>query len=116
MGPNWIHGTQNNPILDLVYSTGTATHDWGERQVAFGPDGEVIAEDEAAKNAEMMWTLIGEAFKHSNAHSAEINPDVSLMDYIKKHVDERLRSKGSGIGDPVSIGPWRAFILTSAAG
>ncbi|KIW03549.1 uncharacterized protein PV09_05310 [Verruconis gallopava] len=93
MGPNWIHGTQNNPILDLVHSTETATHDWGERQVAFGPDGTEIPEELAGENAEMLWSLIGEAFKYSNACSAQINEKTSLMDYIRDHVDEKLVSQ-----------------------
>jgi hypothetical protein len=41
----------------------------------------------------MVWTLIGEAFKYSNKRSAEINSDVSLMDYIKENVEQQLRKR-----------------------
>jgi hypothetical protein len=92
MGPNWIHGTQNNPILDLVRATGTVTHDWNENQVAFGPDGKPLPEDFATENAEIVWSLIGDAFKYSNESSANIDPKISLMDYMKEHVEEKLQA------------------------
>jgi hypothetical protein len=96
LGPNWIHGTQNNPILDLVRSTNTPTHDWPEEQVAFGPDGVALDEDVAKENAEVVWSLIGDAFKHSNEASGEIDAKLSLMDYIEQHVDERVLGQMSG--------------------
>lgn len=92
MGPNWIHGTKDNPILDLVQETKTATHSWGERQVTFGPDGELIPEDEAAECNEYMWQIIGKAFKHSNANSATIPKDQSLLDFIKEHAEGKFRN------------------------
>lgn len=97
MGANWIHGTQNNPILDLVRATGTATHDWSEQQVAFGPDGVALPENVAAENAEVVWSLIGDAFKYSNESDASIEAGVSLMDYVKERIDEKVeRMVGAG--------------------
>jgi hypothetical protein len=112
MGPNWIHGTQNNPILDLVRLTRTPTHDWGERQAAFAPNGKSIPDDEAAENSQMLWTVIGEAFKHSEAHSVDIDPEISLMDYIKENVDARFwkHSKSTGEGDAYAVSPSIHFI------
>lgn len=40
-----------------------------------------------------MWELIGDAFKHSNAHSANIPASESLMDYMKKHVESSIRKR-----------------------
>ncbi|KAE9974601.1 hypothetical protein EG327_008724 [Venturia inaequalis] len=91
LGPNWIHGTENNPILDLVKETGTQTHSWGERQVTFDPEGNLMPEEDVAKVSESMWELIGKAFKHSNANSATIPASESLLDFIKEHADEQLR-------------------------
>jgi hypothetical protein len=90
-GPNWIHGTEHNPILDLVKETGTQTHSWGERQVTFDPDGNLLPEDEAAAVSESMWELIGKAFKYSNTNSATIPASASLLDFIKEHADEQIK-------------------------
>lgn len=90
-GPNWIHGTEHNPILDLVKETGTQTHSWGERQVTFDPDGNLMPENEVAAVSESMWELIGKAFKHSNSNSATIPTSQSLLDFIKEHADEQIR-------------------------
>lgn len=90
-GPNWIHGTEHNPILELVKETGTQTHSWGERQVTFDPDGNLMPEEDVAKVSESMWELIGKAFKHSNSNSATIPASRSLLDFIKEHADEQIR-------------------------
>jgi hypothetical protein len=90
-GPNWIHGTKNNPILDLVNETGTATHSWGDRQVTFDPEGKLIPEAEATECNEHLWEIIGKAFKHSNANSASIPSDQSLMNYITHHAEGKFR-------------------------
>jgi hypothetical protein len=90
-GPNWIHGTEDNPILDLVRETCTPVHSWGERQVSIDPNGKVVPEDEAAECSESLWELIGEAFKHSNANSATISPSESLLDFIKHRSKQRIK-------------------------
>lgn len=89
-GANWIHGTMNNPILDFVRQTKTLTHSWGERQVTFGPNGNKIPEDEVVEASETLWGIIGEAFKYSHDHSADIPADESLMDYIKERLDKMV--------------------------
>ncbi|TID18388.1 FAD/NAD(P)-binding domain-containing protein [Venturia nashicola] len=91
LGPNWIHGTENNPILDLVKKTETQTHSWGERQVTYDPEGNLMPEEEVAKVSESMWELIGKAFKHSNSNSATIPASESLLDFIKDHADEQIQ-------------------------
>jgi hypothetical protein len=90
-GPNWIHGTENNPILDLVKETGTVAHSWGERQVTFGPNGRLIPEAEATECSEHLWEIIAKAFKHSNENSASIPSDQSLKDFIKQHAEGKFR-------------------------
>jgi Flavin containing amine oxidoreductase len=78
-------------MLDLVKETGTQTHSWGERQVTFDPDGNLMPEDEVAAVSESMWELIGNAFKDSNSNSATIPASKSLLDFIKEHADEQIR-------------------------
>lgn len=88
-GPNWIHGTKGNPILDLVYRTNTLTHSWGERQVTFDPYGHLIPEEDVAEASEILWDIIGDAFRYSHNHSAEIPATESLMDFLKQKLDQR---------------------------
>lgn len=90
LGPNWIHGTKNNPILDFVRQSKTQTYSWGERQVTFDPNGNRLPDEEVAEATEMLWGIIGEAFKYSHDHSADIPADQSLMDYIKERLDKTI--------------------------
>ncbi|KAI2630038.1 FAD/NAD(P)-binding domain-containing protein [Xylaria nigripes] len=90
VGPNWIHGTNNNPILDLAQKTGTATG---------SPDAKVSIVDEAGKTlplsdaqiySEMMWDIIAAAFTHSNTNCHTIGPDESLFDFFYRELTRRL--------------------------
>ncbi|RYO92256.1 hypothetical protein DL766_001746 [Monosporascus sp. MC13-8B] len=69
-GPNWIHGTNNNPILDLAKETDTATGSWDNRTY-------VLDENE-------------DAFRHSNKHCATISPSESLWDFFQNEVARRI--------------------------
>jgi hypothetical protein len=52
----------------------------------------------ARENAEVVWSLIGDAFKYSNESGGSIDPGLSLMDYIREHVDERVEGQMGGKG------------------
>jgi hypothetical protein len=65
------------------------THSWGERQVAFDPHGHLIPEKDVAEASEILWDIIGDAFRHSHNHSAEISATESLMDFLKQKIDQR---------------------------
>lgn len=82
-GPNWIHGTESNPILDIAKRTNTAVGSWDTGSYVFNEDGELYNEKEGEKYSAMMWHIVQEAFKHSNRNSAEIDPDESLFDFFK---------------------------------
>jgi hypothetical protein len=91
-GPNWIHGTRNNPIYDLVLQTGTPTHSFGDIHVTFAPDGSRLPDDLVHDCAEVMWDIVGDAMKYSNKHadSNHIPAHQSLMDYFKQEVPLRI--------------------------
>lgn len=90
VGPNWIHGTDDNPILDLAKQTGTTVGTWDTTSCAFDESGNLLPLEEADKYANVMWDIIQEAFKHSNASSAEINPKESLFDFFQQKVQEKI--------------------------
>lgn len=89
-GPNWIHGSGNNPILDLAHETKT---------IAFAPEqggtsvfdelGHLLTESKGEEISRLVWGIIDDAFKHSNDDSASIPPDRSLMDFFKTRVKEK---------------------------
>ena len=93
LGPNWIHGTDNNPILDIAKATGTATHTWEDNVNVFGEDGQLVPDRKALSEA--MWGIIGQAFKHSAKHCSVIDKNESLSDYFVSRLEE-LFPRGEG--------------------
>lgn len=88
LGPNWIHGTDHNPILDLARQTGTITINWDGRQAVFDSIGKQMEEKETAKNEEVVWEIIEQAMKYSNAESATIPAEKSLFNFFEEEVKE----------------------------
>lgn len=88
VGPNWIHGTDDNPILDIAKATHTATGTFSGASYVFGADGALYGADEGERFSTLMWDIVQAAFKHSNKHSAEIDPHESLLDYFRVKVVE----------------------------
>lgn len=95
-GPNWIHGTESNPILDIAKRTNTAVGSWDTGSYVFNEDGELYDVDEGEKYSAMMWDIVQEAFKHSNRHSAEIDPGESLLDFFKTKLVELIPETTEG--------------------
>lgn len=87
-GPNWIHGTDNNPILDLAKDTNTITMSWDGRQSVVDALGKYLSDKEATENTEIVWSIIEQAMKHSNAESATIDPKKSLYDFFEDAVEK----------------------------
>ncbi|KAK7541574.1 amine oxidase [Phyllosticta citricarpa] len=88
LGPNWIHGTEDNPILDLAKETNTITHNWDGRQCIYDQQGKALPEEEAAEAAETIWNIIGDGMEYAKEHSASIPPSKSLLDYLKEETKE----------------------------
>lgn len=89
-GPNWIHGTESNPILDIAKRTNTVVGSWDSGSYVFNESGELYDVKEAEKYSAMMWDIVQEAFKHSNRNSAEIDPTQSLLDFFKTKLVELI--------------------------
>lgn len=88
VGPNWIHGTTNNPILDIARETGTVMGSWDTGSYVFDEDGGLYGLEEGEAYSEMMWDIVQAAFKHSNKNSAEIDPAESLRDFFEVKLRE----------------------------
>ncbi|KAM0247250.1 hypothetical protein ACHAQJ_009917 [Trichoderma viride] len=90
MGPNWIHGTDDNPMLDLAKQTGTAVGTWDVTSYVFNESGNLLPVPEGEAYATLVWDIIQDAFVHSNKSSADIDERLSLLDYFKEKVVEKI--------------------------
>ncbi|KAL5050180.1 hypothetical protein BDW71DRAFT_204233 [Aspergillus fruticulosus] len=124
MGPNWIHGAGENPILAIAQATRTTLHDFEGSQIVFGCDGKALDERVAVKISEVLWTTIDEAFTYSNSHKDDIPAEKSLLDFIREQLqqadldedEKRLcvdaaRLWGCYIGDPIERQSLKFFSL-----
>lgn len=112
IGPNWIHGTEDNPMLDIAKATNTATGNFDPGSYVFNSNGELYPRAEAEAYSTMMWDIVQAAFKYSNKHSAAIDPKESLLDFFKVKVKELIPETDSGGG-----GDWerkRGIVLQMA--
>ncbi|POR37256.1 Putative polyamine oxidase 4 [Tolypocladium paradoxum] len=90
IGPNWIHGTNDNPMLDLAKQTKTAVGCWDTRSYVFDESGRLFPVDEGERYADMMWDIIQDAFKHSNKSSAGIPSSKSLAHFFQEQVVDKI--------------------------
>lgn len=89
LGPNWIHGTDDNPIFEIAKVTKTDLHYWDERQRILDTDGQPLSQEDAEDFGRVLWEdgLISQAFKYSRENTQTIDPKLSLMDYFKKEAE-----------------------------
>lgn len=96
IGANWIHGTTDNPIMDLVRETKTAISVWDSHSHTFDEDGQLLPVEDGEKYSTLMWNIIEDAFEHSNKHGAEIDPARTLMDFFQEQVVTRIPESEEG--------------------
>ncbi|KAK3942263.1 hypothetical protein QBC46DRAFT_78199 [Diplogelasinospora grovesii] len=90
VGPNWIHGTNSNPILDLAKETKTPTGSWDATSYVFDEEGKLLSLEDSTRYSTTTWNIIEDAFEHSNKHGAEIDPATTLLDFFREKVVERI--------------------------
>lgn len=123
-GPNWIHGTGNNPIMTIAEATQTVTHDPEGGNIVLARDGTVVDGGLVAKVEEFMWATIEDAFERSNQHGKSIPPEQSLFDFFQERVQQTNFSPaekelcldacklwGAYVGDPVERQSLKFFCL-----
>nr|POE49270.1 protein flowering locus d [Quercus suber] len=88
LGPNWIHGSNNNPIMQIAEATETELHAWDENELLYGTDGKPINASEAAEYSSLLWEdgVIADAFRHSEQNHDTIDPKRSLYDFFVERV------------------------------
>ncbi len=88
-GPNWIHGTPENPIMDLAAETGTILHSWGDRQSGFDEQGHTIPLTEVSEISDIFWGVIADAMFYSYKHCSAISSSISLMDFVEQAASDK---------------------------
>ncbi|SMQ45816.1 unnamed protein product [Zymoseptoria tritici ST99CH_3D7] len=126
LGPNWIHGSNDNPISKIAKETDTKLHAWDEDTRIYDSQGNVLEQTEANEYNRLLWDdgLISSAFRHANENSASIDPQTSLYDFfVEKSGDlfkeDRKRTTflqfvklwGAYIGSPVTRQSLKYFWL-----
>ena len=96
VGANWIHGTTDNPIMDLVKETKTAVGVWDNHSCIYDEDGTLLSAEEGEKFSTLMWNIIEDAFEYSNKHGSEIDPQKSLGNFFQEQVVERIPDSEEG--------------------
>ncbi|KAI0024323.1 flavin-containing amine oxidoreductase [Xylariomycetidae sp. FL0641] len=89
-GPNWIHGTDNNPILDIAKETKTAAGSWDSKITVVDELGKLLPLADGATYSGIMWEIVSAAFSHSNKNCASIDVNESLWDFFKSEVVKRI--------------------------
>ena len=87
-GPNWIHGTDHNPILDLAKETNSVACSIGEVSATFDENGDVLQQAKSDELSGLMWGVISDAFKYSN-ETPTISPNRSLKDFFAEEVSKK---------------------------
>lgn len=129
VGPNWIHGTTENPMHELAKQTKTATGCWDTTSYVFDESGDLFPEAQGERYSDAIWDIIQDAFKYSNRSTTEIDTAKSLADFFLDKVVEKIpdtepdferkrravllmsQAWGSFIGSPVSRQSLKFFWL-----
>lgn len=88
MGANWIHGAHVNPIRDIARKVGAVTLSLDEPTLLYDEDGQPMPQEQAEKLEEITWSIIADAFKHSNS-GVDIPVDMSLYDYVVQQLESK---------------------------
>ncbi|KAL8379415.1 hypothetical protein RB599_009006 [Gaeumannomyces hyphopodioides] len=81
-GPNWIQGTDDNPIVRLSKATNTALSTMGKDMLLYDDQGRLVSDEVSSPILKTVWALLEEAFLYSNRNSEQIDPDMSLEDFF----------------------------------
>ncbi|KIW41657.1 uncharacterized protein PV06_07194 [Exophiala oligosperma] len=89
MGPNWIHGTEGNPIMTMAKATHSVVTAPDEAGGAlYDSNGHRRSDDEAVSLSEKVWEMVVDAFKYSDENSTSIDPQRSLFEHFSEQIDK----------------------------
>ncbi|KAK4506718.1 hypothetical protein PRZ48_000451 [Zasmidium cellare] len=99
LGPNWIHGSNDNPIMKIAHETETKLHAWDEEAIVYDPEGKPLEDKEVEQHNTLLWDdgLIAAAFKYSNEYHDSIDPQRSLFDFFSEKVQSLFEDEPTDI-------------------
>lgn len=109
-GPNWIHGTEENPVLQISQEVGVSLCAVDDTMQIFEPSGTSMPKALADEELETVWSLIDEAFKYSNEECLDIRSDLSLEDFFKKKLSASSLSHDQQARVLLLAEMWGSFI------
>ncbi|TWU79230.1 hypothetical protein ED733_009002 [Metarhizium rileyi] len=90
LGPNWIHGTENNPITEIAKRTGTATGGLHPKSWVYDHLGDLMSLEDGEKYSAMVWNIVQQAFDHANTYGAETHSDESLLSFVRERAADLI--------------------------
>ena len=86
-GPNWIHGTDDNPVWQIAKEAASLCVVPDTMHV-FEPSGTIMPEELAESGLETVWEIIEQAFKYSNEDCLNIKAGLNLEDFFREKLAE----------------------------
>ncbi|KAK2735923.1 hypothetical protein FQN57_001063 [Myotisia sp. PD_48] len=124
LGPNWIHGTKNNPIAEICKKTNTLVESWDSSPLVIDQFGGRLNATLHDKISDFLWTTIDRAFEYSRKNCANIPASKSLLDYFHEELEktnfvelekeaclEMSKMWGAYIGSPIEKQSLKFFLL-----
>ena len=109
-GPNWIHGTAENPIVPLAERAGSALHAFEQSSPVYDSAGRELPAAEAGALMEQLWETVDAATEYSKAHKAEIPAERSLHDFAVERAPVEASRRRTWLQ---MVQMWGAFIGTA---
>ncbi|EJT76006.1 hypothetical protein GGTG_05931 [Gaeumannomyces tritici R3-111a-1] len=110
MGPNWIHGSDDNPIVRLSNATGTTLSKMGQDMLLYDDQGRIVSDEASNVVLKTVWALLEEAFLYSNRNSEQIDPDLNLEDFFRDKLDKGSLAPGIQRQVLMMANIWGSFI------
>jgi hypothetical protein len=110
VGANWIHQPNDNPIMAIAKKTGTILFPRPPGLTIHGSDGQRWTREYSEEVAKATRAILNEAYEYSLHHSAEIDPDTSMMDYFSAEAEKGYPDQKQLVTDMTSdaarMGQW----------
>jgi len=82
--------------MDLAKETKTPTSGFDAQTIMYDEDGMLIPIGDGIRCSEMMWAIIKKAFEYSNESSANIDPEMTLLDFFQEQIPHCIPNSEEG--------------------
>ncbi|KAJ8126897.1 hypothetical protein O1611_g6738 [Lasiodiplodia mahajangana] len=89
MGPSWVHGANDNPIIGRAKEANTTVCSLDDSSLVYDYTGSALPDDLMIEALDDTWDLISAAFKYSNEKCEDIAPELSLKDFFEETLEKQ---------------------------